>query len=311
MQANQYVFTGLEQTEVRDIATIRNVVLPALQEYTQRAGFYQLLPVLMSPITDPLNHAVDPAQITHEGRTLQLTASMIFHKQLALASGVLDRIFILAPNIRLEKPSVKGSENHLLEFSQFDLEMRDASMFEVMAFLNDLLNYVFETVRTDEQSANALARLGRVLPPMNRSFPIMSSDKLIEEYGDDFEQVISIGSDTPVFITSYQRELYDREDGGTPGRYRNFDLIYPEGFGEGLSGAEREYDYDRIVAKMGETGVDQGPFARYLELAKAGEIPQTAGAGIGVERLLRFIVGRRQIRDVSPFDRSVGSPMAF
>ena len=70
MQANQYVFTGLEQTEVRDIATIRNVVLPALQEYTQRAGFYQLLPVLMSPITDPLNHAVDPAQIPHEGRTL-------------------------------------------------------------------------------------------------------------------------------------------------------------------------------------------------------------------------------------------------
>ena len=49
MQANQYVFTGLEQTEIRDIATIRNVVLRALQDYTQGAGFYQLLPVLMRP----------------------------------------------------------------------------------------------------------------------------------------------------------------------------------------------------------------------------------------------------------------------
>lgn len=311
MQAEQYVFSGLEQTEIRDISTIRNVVLRSLQDYTQGAGFYQLLPVLMSPITDPLNQAVEPAQITHEGHTLQLTASMIFHKQLALASGVLDRIFIMAPNIRLEKPSVKGSENHLLEFSQFDLEMRDASMFDVMSFLNDLLNYVFETVRTDDNSASALARLGRVLPPTDRAFPIMSSHKLIKEYGENFEQEISKGSDTPVFITSYQREFYDREDTSTPGIYRNFDLIYPEGFGEGLSGAEREYDYERIVAKMTETGVDDGPFERYLELAKAGSIPQTAGAGIGIERLLRFIVGRRAIRDVSPFDRSVGSAMAF
>lgn len=55
---------------------------------------------------------------------------MIFHKQLALTARGHDKIFIVAPNIRLEKAEIKDSENHLLEFSQFDFEIRGGNMHQ-------------------------------------------------------------------------------------------------------------------------------------------------------------------------------------
>ena len=115
----------------------------------------------------------------------------------------------------------------------------------------------------------------------------------------------------PCFIKNFKREFYDREDPQNPGTYRNFDIVYPEGFGEGLSGAEREYEYNDIVRRMQELNMDMTPYANYLDLAKRGLIPQTAGCGIGIQRLLKFICGKREIKDVCLFDRSVNSAFVF
>ncbi|MGQ7270041.1 asparagine synthetase A [Marinobacter nauticus] len=309
MGSMQTFFDRISASETRDIATIRNIVLSALQDYTREAGFYQILPILMSPITDPLNHAVYPAEIDYEGRPLKLTASMIFHKQLMLASKQMEKIFVLAPNIRLEKATVKSSQNHLLEFSQFDFEMKNASMYDVMAFIDGLVKYVFSEVR--EKGAANLKNLGRELPEYQEPFPIYSTDEMREKHGEDFENIISKTSSTPVFLTNFKREFYDRETPGSRGVYSNFDLIYPEGYGEALSGAEREFEHDQIVYRMNELDMDMAPYENYLNAAKDGLIPQTAGAGIGIERMLRFITGRDEIRDVSFFDRSISSDFAF
>merc|ERR1711916_291998 len=116
---------------------------------------------------------------------------------------------------------------------------------------------------------------------------------LREKYGNDFEKVISEQSSTPVFLTNFKREFYDRETPGVRGQYNNFDIIYPEGYGEGLSGAEREFEYEQIIYRMKELDMDLEPYANYLEAAKRGMIPSTAGAGIGIERLIKFICGKR------------------
>lgn len=163
MGREQRLFSRLSLSKIADIARIRNTTILALQEYTQRDGFNQLLRVLMSPITGPLNHVADPAQIVYDGKPLQLTASMIFHKQRAL-----EKIFLLAPNLRPEKPKIKSSENHSLEFFQFDLEFRVATTDDVMAFLNSLYVHVFERVRHD--AGEALFRLSRRLPKMDERF---------------------------------------------------------------------------------------------------------------------------------------------
>ncbi|WP_263144155.1 asparagine synthetase A [Pseudomonas sp. RIT-PI-AD] len=309
MEELQGCFDDFRHSDVEAIATVRGHVLQALQQHLLQRGFKQLMPILMSPITDPLNHAVYPAEIHYEERRLKLTASMIFHKQLALTAKGHERIFIVAPNIRLEKAEIKDSENHLLEFSQFDFEVRDGTMHEVMALIEGLVKHVFATVERD--CAAELQQLGRTLPRYDEAFPIYSSDELRAEHGDDFEKIMSAQARTPFFVTNYRREFYDRETPGLRGAYNNYDLIYPEGYGEALSGAEREFEYQQILYRMDELSMDKAPFANYLEVARRGLLPASAGGGLGIERLLKFICGKRRIRDVSLFDRSVGTSFLF
>ncbi|MNF26771.1 Asparagine--tRNA ligase [compost metagenome] len=305
--ARNFAYFAHPDTEA--IAIIRGRVLQALQHYLLERNFKQLMPILMSPITDPLNHAVYPAEIHYEERRLKLTASMIFHKQLALTAKGHEKIFIVAPNIRLEKAEIKDSENHLLEFSQFDFEIRDGDMHQVMALIEGLIKHVFSEV--NQHCATELAQLNRQLPHFATAFPIYSSDELRAEHGDDFEKIMSARAHTPFFVTNYRREFYDRETPGKRGTYNNYDLIYPDGYGEALSGAEREFEYEQIVYRMNELSMDLLPFANYLEVARRGLLHPSAGGGLGIERLLKFICGKRRIRDVSLFDRTVATSFLF
>lgn len=300
----------IQNDEVKTaVAIITSKVVMSLQEYACNTGFIQLMPLLLSPFTDPLNHSVYPAEIDYEGHPLKLTASMIFHKQLALAQLNANKIFIMSPNIRLEKASLKSSSNHLIEFSQFDIELSHVSMYEVIEFVDSLVKYVFTNVKKDCEKE--LKLLGRELPSYNDSFPIYSSVELKQDYGDDFETRISEESKTPCFVTNFKREFYDKETPGKKGHYNNFDLVYPDGFGEALSGAEREYEYNQIIYRMEELNMDMKPYSKYLEAAKQGLIPPTSGAGLGIQRLVRFICGKRNIKDVCLFDRSINSNFIF
>jgi asparaginyl-tRNA synthetase len=291
------------------IQRIQSTLLHEMQSFAREQGFVQLMPIMMSPFTDPLNHDVYPAEIQYRTVPLKLTASMIFHKQLALIRQDIDRIFIVSPNIRLEKPENKTSKNHLLEFSQFDIEMRDAGMEDVMVFLESLLVEVFR--RLESSVTEELSILGRSLPRLKAPFPRYSSDDLRERYGEDFYRLISEQTTVPCFVTNFKREFYDREDPERPGTYRNFDLIYPQGYGEALSGAEREYLYDDILRRMKELGMNLEAYANYLDVARQGLLPRTAGAGIGIQRLVKFICGKQNIAEVCLFDRSVASDFVF
>ena len=299
----------ITSSEFGAISRITSRVLTELQEYALDRGFLQILPVMISPFTDPLNHAVYPASIKYEHRTLQLTASMIFHKQLALNLGGVNGIFIVSPNIRLEKSEIKNSENHLIEFSQFDLEIKNADMKDVIDFVDGMVRSTINNIRN--KCAEELNSVGRSLPSFDEPFPIFSSEQLREQYGDDFESVISQKCNTPCFVTNFKREFYDRESPDRRGIYNNFDLIYPEGYGEGLSGAEREFEFEQICYRMRELDMDLEPFREYLKAAERGIIPRTAGAGLGIQRFVKFIAGVRSIRDVCLFDRSISSDFLF
>lgn len=299
----------VNRDEMKAILNIQNVLLHELQCFAFNSGFTQIMPILMSPITDPLNHQVYPAEISYEQRKLKLTASMIFHKQLALIPKNVDKILIMAPNIRLELATKKSSSKHLLEFSQFDIEMKNATIEDVMAFLEKLYIHLFKVI--SEKCADDLKILGRELPVLKSDFPKISTEGIPLEEVDLFCDQISEKCTVPTFITNFKREFYDKEDDKKPGTYRNFDIVYPESYGEGLSGAEREYKYEDIMRRMSELNMDLTPYNNYLEVAKQNLIPRTAGCGIGIQRLLRYICGRSLISDVCLFDRSIESEFVF
>jgi len=299
----------INHDEMVNILKIQNVLLREMQNFAFSKGFVQLMPLLMSPITDPLNHEVYPANIQYEEKKLKLTASMIFHKQLALIPKEIQKILIMAPNIRLELAKKKSSSNHLLEFSQFDIEIKNADMDTVMDFIEDLYIYLFDQI--EKQCATELKALGRALPKLTKPFPRYSTEGLPLSEVDTFCDAKSKESPVPAFITNFKREFYDKEDSSKKGVYRNFDIVYPESFGEGLSGAEREYEYEEIIRRMKELNMNLEPYQNYLEVAKRGVLPRTAGCGIGIQRLLKFICGKKQIKDVCLFDRSILSDFVF
>jgi asparaginyl-tRNA synthetase len=106
-------------------------------------------------------------------------------------------------------------------------------------------------------------------------------------------------------VLNHKREFYDAEDPEKPGSYLNYDLVYPEGYGEALSGGEREWSYERILMRIKRDGLSVDEYKPYLEYAREGFVP-SAGAGLGVERFTRFLVGASHIGDIQAFRRVPG-----
>ena len=291
------------------ILKIQTSMLKAIHDFMSEKSIIQLMPVMISPLTDPLCHSVPDAKISYQKQELHLTKSMIFHKQIALISKYRKGIYIISPNIRLEKKSCKKTGRHLIEFSQVDFEFKDSKKEDIIRFMEELISYVFKKVK--KMCRKELQELKREFKIPKKSFKIYYKKELIKKYGQDFEAIISKKSKEPFWILDHEREFYDKEDMEKPGSYLNYDLIWPEGYGEALSGGEREHEYEQIVRKMKRKKIKLDSYKQYLALAKKGMIPRTAGAGFGVERMTRFICGKKHIKDIALFAKIPGTKIIF
>ena len=285
-----------------EILKMQTEVLIAIHEFLYQEGLLQLMPVIVSPITDPLTHPVYEASIKYLNQRLQLTKSMALHKQIAISTLDVKGIYIISPNVRLEKDI--QSDNHLLEFSQLDIELRDASSLGFMSFMEDLITYIFTRVR--DRCKKELEILGTHIKIPEKPFQVYSSWDLRSEFGSQFKSQITQREADLFWITDFEREFYDKEDDSRRGHYLNYDLFYPEGYGEALSGGERDYEYEVIIRKLEERNQSLGDFVPYLELAKAAMLGPSAGGGLGIERLVRFLTKRLHIREITLFPKIPG-----
>lgn len=286
------------------ILAIQTTALNSMLGFLYERGFVQMMPVMLSPITDPLCHSVYDAGIEYCGQKLQLTKSMILHKQIAIGSAHLEKIFVLSPNVRLEKPECGSVGRYLIEFSQLDIEMRGAGKKEFMGLMEGMVRKTIGDV-VRERGAE-LALLGRKLEVPRGAFPVYESKEWKRKLGEEFEAELSKKESVPFWVMDHAREFYDKEDEKERGYYHNYDLFYPQGFGEGLSGAERDFEYSVLKRKLGERGQKEEEFGAYMELAKAGHLSKSAGGGIGIERFVRYLCGLEHIREVSPFAKVPG-----
>ena len=288
--------------KIEPVLEVQTKVIDYMTDYMIGKGFKWMLPVMLSSITDPLwpdpaaEEALKPPEIEAYGSKLRLMHSMILHKQMAIAMGI-DKLFILSPNIRLEGRSADDGR-HAYEFTQLDFEMAYASMDDVMSLIEGLISGLFKEAR----SWGLERDIPRVKPPFKR----FTQEEILSEFKT--EEEASKAMDEPFWIIDIEREFYDREDPERPGHFRNYDLYMPEGYGEVSSGGEREWEYEVIVRKMKKAGISLEAFRPYLEVAKAGLLKPSAGAGIGVERLIRYMVGAEHIAEVQPFPRIPGVP---
>jgi asparaginyl-tRNA synthetase len=283
---------------------VQGEILGQSRQFLRERDFTEILPVIISPITDPLADFRVRGEIECYGLKYQITKSMIFHKQISLLS--LPRIFCFSPNVRIEEAARQTTGKHLIEFVQLDLEMRGASREDVMRLGEELLTYVIRNVKA--ACGAELAALGRELSVPEPPFERVTYGHAVRIYGADYEDALSAEVRAPVWLIDLPidgREFYDRESSDRPGVLVDMDLIYPEGYGEALSGGEREYEPAKILKRIERKGIDPKVYEIYLQFARKG-LPPSAGFGIGMERLTRYICGLRRIEETRLFAKLPG-----
>lgn len=311
----------LTDPRTRTALALQSAVAAAAREYLLAEGFIELFPPLIGPVTDPGARGAKQVDVDYYGHRYKLMTSAILYKQASLLA--FEKIFFIAPNVRLEPLETADTGRHLAEFHQIDVEVAGSSRDAIMGVVEGLIAHTVRRVL--QTQAPALGLLGRDADALARAvsfaFDRMTHAQAavrLQELGhpqsDDAEidwageVVLTSGLERPLFLTDYpkgSRGFYDRERRDVPGVLENFDLLLPEGYGEVCSGSVREHEYPRIVPRIRETGENPAKYDWYLDVLREG-IPSSAGFGIGVERLTRYLGGLDAVWQASAFPKLPG-----
>lgn len=256
-------------------------------------------------------------KLEYFGKRAFLAQSPQFYKQTMV--GVYDRVFEVGPVFRAEK---HNTTRHLNEYTGLDFEMGYIDSFtEIMDMEAAMLAYVMELLK--KEYAKELSILEVTLPDATK-IPSVRFDeakvlvsekydrKIRNPYDLEPEEEILIGryfkeeygSDF-VFVTHYpskKRPFYAMDDPADPKFTLSFDLLF-KGM-EITTGGQRIHDYDMIVKKMQDRGMETGDFENYLMIFKHG-MPPHGGLGIGLERLTMRLLDESNVRETTMFPRDV------
>ena len=235
-------------------------------------------------------------------------------------------IYTFGPTFRAEN---SNTVKHAAEFWMIEPEMAFADLIDDMEVAENMLKYVIKYVMDEcpEEIAffnqfvdkGLLERLNHVVNSEFGKVTYTEAVKLLQESGKEFEYPVEWGIDLqteherylteqifkkPVFVTDYPKDIkafYMRlnEDGKTVAA---MDCLVP-GIGEIIGGSQREERLDVLKARMAELNLNEEDYWWYLELRKYGETVHS-GFGLGFERLIMYITGMANIRDVIPFPRT-------
>ncbi|MHB8360827.1 MAG: asparagine synthetase A [Thermoplasmataceae archaeon] len=296
--------SGLKSNELKIALKINGTARSYLSEKLRERGYLEIPPVIYSTATDPLNHPVFDTSFVYYDTKYSITRSMIFHKQVAVQT--LKKIFSFSPNVRLETAERAITGRHLSEFTQIDLEELGATRDQMIHLEEELILGVIREVK--EKHREDLLFLNRELKIPQAPFEKITYKDAFEKFGKNFEEILSVNHEDPFWIIDIpinEREFYDREDPENKGYLLDMDLIYPQGFGEASSGGEREFEIDKILQRIRIKNQNYEDFKWFIDVAREGLQP-SAGFGIGIERLLRYICGYERIEMVTPFPKIPG-----
>ena len=288
-----------------DLLTIQSSLLQSMRNFMISEGFLEILPTIISPITDPLNHDIFDATIDYYGYSYSITKSMILQKQ--VSTLVTDKIFSMSPNLRLELENRYEDGRHLIEFVQMDMEIANAKREEIMEIMEKLLINTISEITVIH--TKLIDKYNPDLKVPKTNFKIIRVEDAIKKFGENYESILSRKETEPFWLIDIpimDREFYDKQNLSNPNYLLDFDLIYPYGYGEAISGGEREHEYAQIIKRMKIKGNSINIFEEYLKIAKEGLLKPTAGCGIGIERLTRYILGLDNVEKARLFAKAPG-----
>ena len=243
-----------------------------------------------------------------------------------LGAMALGGIYTFGPTFRAEN---SNTPRHLAEFWMIEPEVAFNDINDNMDLAEDFLKYVISYAL--EKGKDDIAFLSKMYDEelierlnfvLNNRFVRLTYTEgvdILEKCGKKFEYPVYWGADLqseherflveehfkcPVILTDYPKEIKSfymkqNDDGKT---VRGMDVLFPR-IGEIIGGSEREADYDKLMSRIHELNMSMDALWWYLETRKFGTAPH-AGFGLGFERLVLFVTGMTNIRDVIPFPRT-------
>lgn len=238
----------------------------------------------------------------------------------------LSKVYTFGPTFRAEN---SNTSRHLAEFWMLEPEVAFATLDDAAALAEAMLKYVFKAVleeRADDMAfftervdKEAIARLERFITTDFAQVDYTDAVDILLKSGQSFENPVSWGVDlsseherylaekhfkAPVVVKNYPKDIkafYMRmnDDGKTVAA---MDVLAP-GIGEIIGGSQREERLDVLDARLAEMGLNKEDYWWYRDLRRYGTVPH-AGFGLGFERLIAYVTGVQNVRDVIPFPRT-------
>ena len=324
------------------ILRVRSALAFAIHRFFQERGFFYLNTPLITgsdcegagamfqvttlPLNDlPRNEegAVDYTQ-DFFGKPTALTVSGQLEGE--LGATALGAIYTFGPTFRAEN---SNTPRHLSEFWMIEPEVAFFDITDNMDLAEDFvkycIRYALDNCRDDIEflsehyDKGLIDRLNFVVDNDFVRLTYTEGIKILEESGHKFEFPVYWGADLqseherflveeyfkkPVILTDYPKQIKafymkQNEDGKT---VRAMDVLFPN-IGEIIGGSEREENYDKLLARIEELDIPMKDMWWYLDTRRFGTVPH-AGFGLGFERLVLFVTGMTNIRDVIPFPRT-------
>ena len=258
------------------------------------------------------------------GKATNLTVSGQLEGE--LGAMALSEVYTFGPTFRAEN---SNTPRHLAEFWMIEPEMAFYEIKDNMDLAEDFLKYLVKYALdncmedleflTKMYDSELIDRLKFVVENSFERLPYTTAIDILMASGHKFEFPVSWGLDLqseherylvekhfkrPVILTDYPKDIKafymkQNEDGKT---VRAMDVLFPR-IGEIIGGSQREENYEKLLARIHEMGIHEKDVWWYLETRKFGTAPHS-GFGLGFERLVLFVTGMANIRDVIPFPRT-------
>ena len=326
------------------VARIRSALSYAVHTFFKERGFFYVhTPIISTGDCEGAGEAFTVSafnleQLVKQGGTLDWSQDFFGRHANLTVSGQLEaeayalalgRVYTFGPTFRAEN---SNTSRHLAEFWMVEPEMAFCDLHDNIdlaeAFLKYLIRYALEHCQDDlDLMANFIDkelphRLENVLAKPFVRLPYTEAVRLLTEAKGDFSYPVSWGADLhseherflteqvfeqPVVVTDYPlaiKPFYMRQndDGKTVAA---MDILFP-GIGEIVGGSQREERLGQLIARMESAGMGLDDYQWYLDLRRYGSAPH-AGFGLGFERIVQFVTGMKNIREVIPFPRTPGS----
>ncbi|MHA1935533.1 MAG: asparagine--tRNA ligase [Candidatus Thorarchaeota archaeon] len=297
-----------------NVLKVRDEVFRAAREYLRQNNFYETTSPMF--VTTMGEEGGDLFEVEYFGRKMYLTQTSQMHLEPQLFA--MERVFILAPSFRGEKSRTR---KHLTEFWHLEVEEawcdHECNIKRQEELISHMCHAVAENRKLELTELGVdPERLLKVKPPFDRityteAIKRCQDAGLKIEWGEDIrteaEDILTKDRDTFLFVEYYPKEIksfYMKNNEEDPRTYKCDDLLAPHAYGEVIGASEREVDANLIIENLKRIGDDPENYKWYIDIRRYGSV-EHSGFGVGMDRLITWMLKLEHIRDCVPFPRTV------